>query len=294
MKKITAVFLALILTMFSFTACSAEPVYFGIERTASTGVAAVTFNCAAPWGSLLKGTQSSARVKKFAAYMNAVKPDFIGTQEMNNDWLSELSEQMADYEFYGVARGGDKNEKQSELNAVFWLKDKYTLIDSGTFWLSETPEKESRYTGAGCNRVCTWVLLQNKETNAQYLHMNTHLDNMSEEAQGYGANVILAEEQKLTAQYPNAAVILTGDFNQTRGMRAHSAVSAVLNDSLTAAESGEIKGTYQEWGEQENTEPIDFIFSSSDLKAVNYEVLDDLSNGYVSDHYGVYTEFTSE
>ena len=225
--------------------------------------------------------------------MNAVKPDFIGTQEMNNDWLSELSEQMADYEFYGVARGGDKNEKQSELNAVFWLKDKYTLIDSGTFWLSETPEKESRYTGAGCNRVCTWVLLQNKETNAQYLHMNTHLDNMSEEAQGYGANVILAEEQKLTAQYPNAAVILTGDFNQTRGMRAHSAVSAVLNDSLTAAESGEIKGTYQEWGEQENAEPIDFIFSSSDLTAVNYEVLDDLSNGYVSDHYGVYTEFVT-
>ena len=88
-------------------------------------------------------------------------------------------------------------------------------------------------------------------------------------------------------------MILTGDFNQTRGMRAHSAVSAVLNDSLTAAESGEIKGTYQEWGEQENAEPIDFIFSSGDLTAVNYEVLDDLSNGYVSDHYGVYTEFVT-
>ena len=93
------------------------------------------------------------------------------------------------------------------------------------------------------------------------------------------------------ADEPGQTIFLTGDFNQTRGMSAHSTVSAVLNDSLSAAENGEIKGTYQEWGEQDNTEPIDFIFSSDDLPAVEYQVLDDISNGYISDHYGVYTEF---
>ena len=294
MKKFLAVFLTIVLTALSFTACTAAPEYRKIERTAENSVAAVTFNCAAPWGSLIDGTQSSSRVKRFAAYMNAVLPDFIGTQEMNSEWLEKLGELMPDYESYGVIRGGDDNEKKSEMNAVFWLKDKYTLVDSGTFWLSETPEKESRYSGAGCNRICTWVLLQNNNTAEQYLHMNTHLDNVSEEAQEYGANVILTEERKLTAEYPDAAVILTGDFNQTRAMSAHNAVSAVLNDSLSAADSSDIKGTYQEWGEQENAEPIDFIFSSDALNAVNYCVLDDISNGYVSDHYGVYTEFISE
>lgn len=34
-------------------------------------------------------------------------------------------------------------------------------------------------------------------------------------------------------------------------------------------------------------EPIDFIFT--DGKAVDYTVLNDLNNGYVSDHYGVYS-----
>lgn len=293
MKKFLVLLLTVILTAVSLTACSAQAQYSTIERKAQNSVTAVTFNCAAPWGSLLDGTQSSARVKKFAAYMNAVNPDFIGTQEMNSKWLSKLSEIMPNYESYGVARGGDDSEKTSEMNAVFWLKEKYTLVDNGTFWLSETPEKESRYEGAGCNRICTWVLLKNNETNEQFLYMNTHLDNVSEEAQGFGAKVILNEEQKLTAQYPEAAVILSGDFNQTRGMSAHSEVSAVLNDSLAAADESEIKGTYQEWGEQENAEPIDFIFSSDALTAVEYQQLDDISNGYVSDHYGVYVEFAA-
>lgn len=293
MKKFLAVFLTVIITAFSLSACSNEAIYTSIERKEQNSVTAVTFNCAAPWGSLLDGTQSSARVKKFAAYMNTVNPDFIGTQEMNSNWLSKLIELMPKYESYGVARGGDDSEKTSEMNAVFWLKDKYTLIDNGTFWLSETPDKESRYEGAGCNRICSWVLLKNNETNKQYLYMNTHLDNVSEEAQGFGAKVILSKEQKLAEQYPDAAVILSGDFNQTRGMSAHSEVSAVLNDSLSAANENEIKGTYQEWGEQDNAEPIDFIFSSDALMAVDYQVLDDISNGYVSDHYGVYAEFTA-
>lgn len=293
MKKFLAVFLTVIITAFSLSACSTEAIYTSIERKEQNSVTAVTFNCAAPWGSLLDGTQSSARVKKFAAYMNTVNPDFIGTQEMNSNWLSKLSELMPKYESYGVARGGDDSEKTSEMNAVFWLKDKYTLIDNGTFWLSETPDKESRYEGAGCNRICSWVLLKNNETNKQYLYMNTHLDNVSEEAQGFGAKVILSKEQKLAEQYPDAAVILSGDFNQTRGMSAHSEVSAVLNDSLAAANENEIKGTYQEWGEQDNAEPIDFIFSSDAITAVDYQVLDDISNSYVSDHYGVYAEFTT-
>lgn len=293
MKKVLAVLLAVVITAVTLTACSAQAHYTSIERKTQNSVTAVTFNCAAPWGSLLDGTQSSARVKKFAEYMNTVNPDFIGTQEMNSNWLSKLGKLMPNYESYGVARGGDDSEKTSEMNAVFWLKDKYTLIDNGTFWLSETPEKESRYEGAGCNRICSWVLLKSNETNKQYLYMNTHLDNVSEEAQGFGAKVILNEEQKLTEQYPDAAVILSGDFNQTRGMSAHSEVSAVLNDSLAVAEDSEIKGTYQEWGEQDNSEPIDFIFSSDALRAVEYQVLDDISNGYVSDHYGVYAEFAA-
>lgn len=46
-------------------------------------------------------------------------------------------------------------------------------------------------------------------------------------------------------------------------------------------------------GRTEQLRAIDFIFYSDTLAAVEYQVLDDISNGYVSDHYGVYTEFTA-
>lgn len=291
MKRFIAIWISAAVILLSFSGCAQNAEYAGIERISENSVAAVSFNCAAPWGSIINGTSSSARVKKFAAYMNAVRPDFIGTQEMNSAWLEKLSALMSDYDAYGVKRGGDDGEKKSEMNAVFWLKDKYTPLDQGTFWLSETPQEESRYAGAGCNRICTWVLLADKESGVQYLHMNTHLDNVSEEAQSFGAQIILSQMETLTERYPQASVILTGDFNETRGMTAYNNVAAVLTDSLSAADSDEITGTYQDWGDQENAEPIDFIFSSSSLQPVKYTVLNDISNGYVSDHYGIYTEF---
>ena len=178
--KLLSVFLAACVIAVSLCSCAKKAQYEQIERQSTKSVAAVTFNCAAPWGNVIKGTGSSARVKRFAQYMSAVSPDFIGTQEMNSKWLEKLSALLPDYESYGVKRGGDENERKSEINAVFWLKGEYEAVEKGTFWLSETPEEESRYDGAGCNRVCTWVVLNQLSTGKLILFMNTHLDNASE------------------------------------------------------------------------------------------------------------------
>lgn len=294
MKKLIAIILSVITVTAIFSSCAKNDLYTGYippEKCAQDSITTVTFNCAAPWGNLLDGTSSSARVKRFAEYMNKVSADLIGTQEMNSDWLEKLSESMSGYESYGVKRGGDETEKKSEMNAIFWKKDKFSAIEKGTFWLSETPDIESRYDGAGCNRICTWALLENAETGNIILFMNTHLDNASEEAANYGAEVIKEQIVQLGEKYSFDATVLTGDFNQTQGMAAYETIESVLNDSLTSFEDKKA-GTYQSWGEEESTEPIDFIFLSDNTTAVNYEVLNDISEGYVSDHYGVYTEWT--
>lgn len=294
MKKLIAIILSVITVAAVFSSCTKNDLYAGYvppEKYAQDSITTVTFNCAAPWGNLLDGTSSSARVKRFAEYMNKVSADLIGTQEMNSDWLEKLSESMSGYESYGVKRGGDETEKKSEMNAIFWKKDKFSAIEKGTFWLSQTPDKESRYDGAGCNRICTWALLENAETGNTILFMNTHLDNASEEAANYGAEVIKKQIAQLEGKYSFDATVLTGDFNQTQGMAAYETIESVLNDSLTSFEDKKA-GTYQSWGEEENTEPIDFIFLSDNATAVNYEVLNDISEGYVSDHYGVYTEWS--
>ncbi|MCD7871939.1 MAG: endonuclease/exonuclease/phosphatase family protein [Clostridiales bacterium] len=288
MRKIFALAVSVIFILSLLSGC-AKTEYAAVVKKDSSAVSAVTFNCAAPWGNAFKGTSSSARVKKFAAYMNAVKPDIIGTQEMNSKWLDKLGSLMNDYDSYGVKRGGDDNENKSEMNAVFWLKDKYEAIEKGTFWLSETPDEESRYDGAGCNRVCTWVILKNKESGKQFLHMNTHLDNASEEAADFGAGIIMQRMQDISLKYNVASVVLTGDFNETPGMEAYNTAATYLKDSMSGFEQNE-KGTYQDWGNQQNEQPIDFIFVSKSTEILTYEVLDNLSNGYISDHFGVYSE----
>ena len=286
-KKLLAVILILSAFTFMLAGClKGENKYEPIERTDKDSITVVTFNCAAPWGNLLDGTASALRVRRFASHMNAVHPDIIGTQEMNEKWIGKLSVLMPDYESCGEERGGDENKDKSERNSIFWLKDKFELVEENTFWLSETPEKESRYSGAGCNRVCTYAVLKNKNDDETLIFLNTHLDNASEEAANFGAEVIIQHLSDICEKY-GSRVILTGDFNETSGMPAYESIAKILNDSLLLTDA-KAAGTYHDWGniETEGGEPIDHIFTSSE-KVLNYQYLNEIDNGYVSDHYGI-------
>ncbi|MCH5320633.1 MAG: endonuclease/exonuclease/phosphatase family protein [Eubacterium sp.] len=287
MKKLLSILFTLVIIASVFEGCS-KVTEITFSPDIETGdISVVSFNCAAPWGNLLDGTSGSARVKRFAAYMNAVKPDSIGTQEMNSDWMKKLADLMNDYDSYGVQRGGDENEKKSEMNSIFWLKDKYECIEKNTFWLSETPDNESKYEGAGCNRVCSYVMLKDKETGQIYLHMNTHLDNASDEARVFGAQVIKDKIAQIKAEFQyDFKIVLTGDFNDIEGGNPCNTISEILTSCSTVSPENK-KSTYTDWGNLENSgEPIDFIFT--DATPADYMILDDTANGFVSDHYGVY------
>lgn len=282
MKKLGALLAFVLLITSVFAGCSKTAQYTVNTDVNKGETAVVSFNVAAPWGSLTNNTLSSSRVKRFALYMNALKPDIIGTQEMNSAWLEKLGELMSDYDSYGVARGGDENEKKSELNAVFWLKDKYECVDKGTFWLSETPDTESKYQGAGCNRICTYVMLHNINEDKYILHLNTHLDNASDEARLFGAQVIADKisEYRETSSVSDYEIVITGDFNDYIESSACQFFADTYNVSKAQG------NTYHEWGNISDGEPIDFVFSTLQVKST--QKLDDISNGYVSDHYGVY------
>ncbi|MGN1202726.1 MAG: hypothetical protein ACI4RF_05470 [Eubacterium sp.] len=288
MKKLLSVLLSVSIIASLFAGCSRVTEFTFCPDIEAGDISVVSFNCAAPWGNLLKGTSSGARVKRFAAYMNAVKPDSIGTQEMNSDWMEKLTDLMSDYDSYGVKRGGDDGEKNSEMNSIFWLKDKYECIEKNTFWLSQTPETESKYEGAGCYRICSYVMLKNKETEQVYLHMNTHLDNASDEARAFGAQVIMDKIEEIKANYMqyDFKIVLTGDFNDIESGIPCQTVSEVLTSCSSVSPENK-HSTYTDWGSLEDEgEPIDFIFT--DAEPAGYMILNDTTNGYISDHYGVY------
>jgi endonuclease/exonuclease/phosphatase family metal-dependent hydrolase len=171
---------------------------------------------------------------------------------------------------------------------VYYLKDKYELLDSGTMWLSETPDVfASKLELSGCTRVATWATLKNKESGKVYTHINTHLDHILEEVRVEQVKILETKLEELKAQgYP---VICTGDFNTYEGDEAYNEMITCLKDSKFLADESDEGKTFHNYGKQFfRLKPIDFVFVSDGVKVNRYKIIDEKISGmYLSDHYGV-------
>ena len=101
-------------------------------------------------------------------------PDLFGVQEALADQLQYLDENCAEYARVGVGR--DDGDKAGETMAIYYRRDRFELADSGTLWLSETPETPSRGWDGACNRTLTWVELRDRTSGRTFFYFNTHLD----------------------------------------------------------------------------------------------------------------------
>lgn len=297
-KKVVAVSVVLCVLLCNSAAIlsSDKPEPTPFVSNYDSDIKVVSFNVASAFGTSFEDTDSMDRCERFVKYMDDVRPNVIGTQEINSYWYDYIDKNLDGYVIYGEKRGGDSTEANSEMNAIIYL-DVYKEVEKGTFWLSDTPDVESKYSyvdekgdtvEAGCNRICTYAVLESDET-GKLLFMNTHLDNSSEQARIFGVGVILDKMNELKDKYgEDIHIVLTGDFNEYLSDKACQQVAGVLNTTLYEPLRN---CTYQEWGYRDTSdEPIDFIFTTG--TADEYRVLDDLSNGYISDHYGVYSSIT--
>ncbi|MBQ2829208.1 MAG: endonuclease/exonuclease/phosphatase family protein [Clostridia bacterium] len=217
-------------------------------------------------------------------------PDSLGLQECTYDWFSYLRLFLhKDYGFVGIGRDtGDRSVKCGEMSLVLYRKDKYNLVDSGTFWLSETPDEVSLGWDGACNRICTWVVLENKETGEKYAHVNTHLDHVGPLARQNG--VELVKEKALSYDIPT---VVTGDFNFSKGSELYnSLVTGGLTDTQDMAEYTMTGKTYHGYNGGSEGEPIDFICVNSQITDVKtYKIIRDMYDGkYTSDHYPIFSD----
>ncbi len=251
-----------------------------------------SYNTAAPWGSLLKGTHTDRRAHLFAQQINDCLPDVLGVQELNTFWEAKFEELLPQYEHYGIKRGGDDKERTSEINAIYYLKDKFELLESDTFWISLTPDQESRFEGAGCHRICSYVVLKNKATGKITAHLNTHLDNVSVAAQDLGGDLINQKATELGEKYDDLVVIVTGDFNQyENGIGVSSLTDSGFINSSSTVENGNSLTTYHGWGKDIYPEAIDFILVKNATNVMNYKNYEvKYDDSYVSDHYMISAE----
>lgn len=211
------------------------------------------------------------------------EPDVLGVQEAMPNQMKDMDSLMTSYSFVGVGRDDGKDE--GEYSAIFYKADKFNVIKSNTFWLSETPDKVSMGWDAVCNRVCTFALLEDKISGKKFWVFNTHFDHVGKEARKNSATLIIEKIKKLNRE--NYPVILTGDFNMEPEHESIKQIKSTLQDAkkiakLTFGPEGTFNGFHFD---KPVIRRIDYAFVSDNVKVNKYAVLSDNWNlHYPSDH----------
>ncbi len=290
MEKIISMFLAFSLSVTAFIASLFTPVVQLDTKTDGETVtqklSIVSYNV---YVSGFGKKSPENRTKAVVDTILAQKPDSFGLQEVDEGWLERLSSEMTDYAF--IARGRD-TDGDGESSPVFYLKSKYTLLDSGVFWISPTPDKPSRGWDASMKRICTYAVLKDKQTGFTYAHFNAHLDHLGAISRCEAIAVIT---QKMSAF--DMPLVLTGDFNAKEGKIMYNRVlESGLADTKYLALESDSGATFHGYANEDkfNTKPIDYIFVSNSVSEVaSYKIIRDEVNGfYPSDHYAVAVTMT--
>lgn len=274
-------------TLLLLMACSESATDRMFEEVGPTTLTVMSYNLR--FGDTGLIVEEDTRKTPLVESILRLNPDFLGVQEANEPWMDILPEALPEYDFVGVGR--DDGDTAGEYAAIFYRRDKWDVLEMGTFWLSETPEQPSFGWGANNIRICTWAYLRNLSTGVIVAHFNTHLDHVSEEARVNGTNLIL--ERTAQSPYP---VVLTGDFNFLEGSDIYNVIEAEnLTDTKFLATESDPYGTFNFF--QPNTRDfgivIDFIFAQASEFTVHSYAVDRMAEYQglpVSDHFPVIVE----
>jgi len=215
------------------------------------------------------------------------RPDVIGTQELTPVQAQYLSEHLPNFRWFGRGRrGGDDDEHMG----VFFDDRALSLLDSGDFWLSATPEVPGSNTwGDPFPRMVTWGLFQRRADGRRFYLFNTHLPyrEQDEPSRVLGAKLLLGRIAALPADIP---VVLTGDFNSEPGSDTWRTLTAQLHDARgQAAQVDGPRLTFQDFGGTDRRQ-LDWILLRG-FQARRFSTIDTRPQGlFPSDHYPVLAE----
>ncbi|AZQ61622.1 endonuclease/exonuclease/phosphatase family protein [Flammeovirga pectinis] len=219
------------------------------------------------------------------------KVDILGTQEVLLGQLNDLKKSLPEMTAIGVGR--DDGKEGGEFSSIFFNTHKFKLIDSGTFWLSETPEKPSKGWDAALPRVCTWVKLKHKASKRTLVVMNTHYDHMGAEARVQSSKLISKKAQEM-AENGKVPVVLMGDLNSIPTSAAVLELQGVFQDTRPLSLLAPLgpTGTFQAFDYNSDLiDQIDYIMVHGYFKVVRYaHITEARDHKFPSDHLPVFVE----
>jgi len=215
--------------------------------------------------------------------------DIFGAQEVLHGQLSDMLGLLTEYSYIGVGR--DDGVSKGEYAPVFYKKDKFEVLRSGHFWLSENTDYPNKGWDAVLPRICTWGYFEEKSTNFCFWFFNLHMDHKGVEARRHSAQLVLDKIKEMCEGHP---VILTGDFNvdQTHNSYAVLNESGILRDSYIDAKINySTTGTFNAFNPDLFTQSrIDHIFITPSFDVERYGVLTDTYRVMKDDGQTVHSE----
>lgn len=227
-------------------------------------------------------------------------PDLIGLQEALRYQIDDMRAALPEYAEIGCGREDGKT--QGEYSGILYRKDRFDLDDSGTFWLSDTPEVPGSITwGNACTRLCTWGRFVPKSGKPFYM-FNTHLDHISQLSRDKA--IVLIASRLRDRKHPDP-IVLTGDFNVgennsvARYMRGEApmpvAPDGLAKNPIPLVDTFRVRhpsatevGTFNGFKGIRTGQKIDYIFVQPGVDVLKAEILyDNQNNRYPSDHFPI-------
>lgn len=233
-----------------------------------------------------------ARKERVAQYIKDMKIDVVGTQEVLHNQFEDLKALLPGFEGVGVGR--EDGKQGGEYSAIFYRKEMFDALDSGTFWLAENPDSVGMMGwDAACTRVATWAKLQHKATGKIVMAVNTHFDHVGEVARKESALLIIRKIKEIVGDQP---AVLTGDFNVTDKSQAYQTITTnefvLLDAHKVAEETAGVNYTFHDYARiaPEKCGKIDFVFVTPGIKVLHSEVPQEVKEALLSDHNPQWTE----
>lgn len=221
-------------------------------------------------------------------------PDLLGTQEVLDFQADFLRDHLPEYGFVGVGR--DDGQLKGEFSSIFYRKSRFELNDSGTFWLSETPDiTGSKSWDSSLPRIVTWAALIDRSDNNQPLvFANTHWDHRGPKARLESAKLMRERADDLGSELP---LIITGDFNSIETLEPYAILVKgrdselpPLVDTYRAAhtERSANESSSSRWIGRRQGSRIDWVLHSRHFTTLQSVINYTNDRGrYPSDHYPV-------
>lgn len=229
----------------------------------------------------------SMRKESLAGQIQKYNPAILGIQEGLYNQVLYLDSCLTNYTYVGVGREDGKT--RGEYSAIFYDTTQFMVLESSTFWLSKTPGQVSVGWDAAMERICTYALLESRQSGKKIWVFNTHFDHIGTKARKNSAKLIIRKIKSLDNS--DIPIILTGDFNSIPGSEPVKIICGQLVDSYAKSVDKNTgpAGTFNGFDKESAIdEKIDFIFVKN-IQILSCQHINEMRDDgfFISDHLPV-------